>query len=106
MSSLGTQFGLQHMITKSLAIISDARIGKKTDQSAVVERLLTISGEDTITVDRKFLQAWTGRLATRIAIMTNELPSLSEGSGALAGRFIVLVFQQSFFGNEDRGLTD
>ncbi|MBR1156300.1 phage/plasmid primase, P4 family [Bradyrhizobium sp. JYMT SZCCT0428] len=106
MSSLGTQFGLQHLITKSLAIISDARIGKKTDQSAVVERLLTISGEDTITVDRKFLDAWTGRLPTRIAIMTNELPSLTEGSGALAGRFIVLAFQQSFFGNEDTGLTD
>ena len=106
MSSLGTQFGLAPLITKSLAIISDARIGKKTDRAAVTERLLTISGEDAIDVDRKYGTVWTGRLPTRIAIMTNELPAFSEGSGALAGRFLVVLFQHSFFGREDPGLTD
>jgi putative DNA primase/helicase len=106
MTSFGTQFGLAPLITKSLAIVSDARIGKKTDRAAITERLLTISGEDTIDIDRKYGAMWTGRLPTRIAILTNELPAFSEGSGALAGRFLVILFQHSFFGREDPGLTD
>lgn len=106
MTSFGTQFGLAPLITKSLAIVSDARIGRKTDRAAITERLLTISGEDTIDIDRKYGTVWTGRLPTRIAIMTNELPAFSEGSGALAGRFLVIMFQHSFFGREDPGLTD
>jgi P4 family phage/plasmid primase-like protien len=105
MSSLGETFGLEPLITKPLAIVSDARVGGRSDKSLIVERLLSISGEDAITVARKFLSAWHGRLPTRIMILTNELPSLAEGSGALVGRFIVIVFQQSFYGNEDIGLT-
>lgn len=105
MSSLGENFGLEPLITKSLAIISDARMGGRADKSAIVERLLSISGEDAITVPRKFLPAWSGRLPTRFAIMTNELPALADGSGALAGRFLILEFQRSFYGQEDTGLT-
>ena len=92
MSSLGGQFGLQGMITKMLACISDARIGQRTDKTAVVERLLSISGEDAISVQRKFLTDWFGRLPTRMQILTSELPALTEGSGALANRYIVLTF--------------
>jgi hypothetical protein len=33
------------------------------------------------------------------------LPSLTDGSGALVGRFIVLLFQKSFYGKENVGLT-
>jgi putative DNA primase/helicase len=105
MSSLGENFGLEPLITRPLAIVSDARIGGRTDKSVIVERLLSISGEDSLSVPRKFLSAWNGRLPTRFEIMTNELPSLAEGSGALVGRFIVLVFQQSFYGREDTALT-
>jgi putative DNA primase/helicase len=105
MGSLSHQFGLEALINKPLAIISDARIGQRTDKSVIVERLLAISGEDTLTVDRKFKSAWSGRLPTRFAILTNELPSLTDGSGALVGRFIVLLFQKSFFGRENVRLT-
>jgi putative DNA primase/helicase len=38
--------------------------------------------------------------------LSNELPPLRDVSGALAGRFSVLALTQSFFGNEDLGLTD
>ena len=55
----------------------------------VVERLLSVSGEDSLTIDRKYREPWTGRLPTRFVVMTNELPRLSDSSGALASRFIV-----------------
>jgi putative DNA primase/helicase len=106
MSSLAESFGLEPLITKPLAIISDARIGSRTNKSTIAERLLSISGEDTMTVARKFRSAWHGRLMTRFIILTNELPSFSDGSGALAGRFVVLVLTKSFFGKEDPALTD
>lgn len=104
LASLATNFGLAPLIGKCVAIIGDARLSGKADQSAIAERLLSISGEDSITVDRKFQAAWTGRLGVRFLIMTNELPRLSDASGALASRFLVLTMTNSFYGKEDRGL--
>ena len=45
---------------KPLAVVSDARLGSRRTTSIAVERLLSISGEDTITVDRKYREPWTG----------------------------------------------
>jgi putative DNA primase/helicase len=106
LSSLSANFGLAPLMGKQLAIISDARLGSRADQYAITERLLSISGEDGITIDRKFLPGWTGRLPTRFLVLTNELPRLADASGALASRFIVLTLQQSFYGKEDMGLTE
>jgi putative DNA primase/helicase len=106
LSSLGSNFGIAPLIGKRLAIISDARLGGKTDQSVVVERILAITGEDSLSIDRKFKDAWTGRLETRIMVLTNELPRLADASGALASRFLILLLTNSFYGKEDHGLTD
>ena len=48
LNSLGGEFGLAPLIGKTLAVISDARFAGK-DASVVVERLLSISGEDALT---------------------------------------------------------
>lgn len=104
MSSFSEGFGLEPLIGKNLAISGDARIGGRTDQSAIVERLLSISGEDTQTINRKFRHSWTGRLRTRLMMLSNELPRLSDNSGALARRFLVLLTSKSFYGAEDHTL--
>ena len=57
-SSLAGPFGLQQLIGKTLAIVSDARFHGENIPT-VVERLLCISGEDLATVDRKFLGSVT-----------------------------------------------
>ena len=106
LASLGQNFGLAPLIAKQAAIIADARLGGHADQAAIAERLLSISGEDSLTVDRKFMPGWTGRLTTRFLVLTNELPRLADVSGALASRFVVLTMKQSFYGREDIGLTD
>lgn len=106
LANFGTNFGLAPLIGKRAAIIADARLGGKADQSAVAERLLSISGEDSITVDRKFRPAWTGRLGVRFILLSNELPRIADASGALASRFIVWTLTESFYGKEDHGLTD
>lgn len=104
-SSLAGNFGLQPLIEKSLAIVSDARFGGES-VGTVVERLLCISGEDTLTVDRKFLGSVSMKLATRFVFLTNELPRLTDASTALAGRFLVLRLTNTFYGNEDVTLSD
>ena len=106
LASLSTNFGLQPVIGRPLALVSDARLGRKADGSTVVERLLSISGEDSLTIDRKYREPWTGRLPTRFLLLTNELPRLSDSSGALASRFVVFVLTKSFLGGEDPALTD
>jgi putative DNA primase/helicase len=72
----------------------------------VGERLLSISGEGTVTVERKFLPSITLKLATRFVFMTNEMPRITDASGALASRFLILQFTESFYGREDITLTD
>jgi putative DNA primase/helicase len=106
LASLTAGFGLAPLIGKQLAVISDARISHRQDRQVVVERLLSISGEDHQTIDRKFKSAWIGRLAIRFLILSNELPALPDASAALASRMIILQLTQSFIGKEDIKLTD
>ena len=107
LASLGERFGLAPLIGKPLAIISDARLSGRADAQIIVERLLSITGEDGQTIDRKYAtQPWTGKLPTRFVVLTNELPKLGDSSGALASRFVMLLMTRSFYGQEDHGLTD
>ncbi len=106
LAELGTNFGLAPLVGKRVAIISDARLGGRADQAAIAERLLSITGEDALTIDRKYREAWTGKLDVRFVVLSNELPRMTDASGALAARFIVLVLTESFFGREDSGLTN
>ncbi len=105
LASLGQNFGLQDLIGKPLAIISDARLGRN-DTNQVVERLLSVSGEDTLTIDRKYRDPWTGKLGTRFMLVSNELPRFGDASGAIANRFVVLTLAHSWLGRENSALTD
>lgn len=104
LANLSEQFGLAVLVDKSVALIADARISGRADMAVLSERLLSISGEDTLSIPRKFLGDWTGKLPTRFMLMTNELPRIEDASGALASRFLVLVLQHSFYGREDHDL--
>jgi putative DNA primase/helicase len=104
-SSLAGPFGLQPLIGKSVAIVSDARFHGDAI-FIVIERLLCISGEDTLTIDRKHLPSVTMKLPVRFIFFTNELPRLHDASAALAGRFLTLRLTRSFYGHEDRQLTE
>lgn len=106
LASLTQVFGLAPLIGKPLAVISDARLGHRTDGMIATERLLSISGEDLLSVDRKYREAWNGKLPARFLILTNELPRFTDASGVLASRFILLTLQVSFYDNPDPRLTD
>src|SRR5262249_35853944 len=62
LSSLSTQFGLWPLLGKTVAMIQDARLSGRSDTAAIAERLLSVSGEDAVTIDRKNLSPVTAKL--------------------------------------------
>jgi putative DNA primase/helicase len=105
LATLGGDFGLEPLLNAGLAVISDVRLGPKADLATIVEHLLTVIGEDLITVNRKYQKALRGvRLPVRFVLLTNELPGFADASGALAGRFVVLTLTRSWLGCEDETL--
>ena len=105
LSSLGGEFGLAPLIGKALAIVADARFAGR-DNAVVVERLLSISGEDTLTVNRKYRDQWTGKLPCRLHVLSNEMPKLGDASAAIIGRMVLLVLTHSWLGKEDFTLEE
>jgi P4 family phage/plasmid primase-like protien len=103
LQGLTGNFGLQPMLGRSLATIGDARFENRTDK-VLVERLLSIVGDDEVMVDVKNQKPVSTRLDTRLMMASNEVPKFIEASDALAQRFVVLESEISFLGREDLGL--
>jgi len=104
LSGLATQFGAECLIGKPVAIIGDARQSNRSDWAVALERILGITGDDSMTIDRKNKTAWTGDLTTRLILVSNELPKFPDQSGAIATRPLVFKFTESFLGREDKDL--
>lgn len=104
LSGLGGEFGLWPLIDKKLAAITDARISSRADTHKIAERLLSISGGDRQTINRKNQAYWTGPLDVRFLITTNVLPAIRDASGTIATRYILLKLTETFLGREDLNL--
>jgi P4 family phage/plasmid primase-like protien len=97
-------FGLADMVGKSLAVFSDARLSGSQDRGLIIERLLSITGEDKVPVNRKFKKTESMRLPVRLVIASNEFPKLNDASNALVNRMVFLHMTKSFLGKEDDDL--
>ena len=104
LNALASEFGLEGLIGKPLAVVEDARSTDK--QNIIVERLLNITSEDEIGVNRKGIPYWYGQLPTRIMMFSNEMPRLFDSSGAITTRFMSIRLKQSFVDNPDPHLKD
>jgi P4 family phage/plasmid primase-like protien len=107
MHSFSEAFGMQSFIGKKVAVFSDARLDgvRRQNLSVIAERLLSITGEDVLDINRKYVGYWSGALTTRIVVFSNELLRFLDDSGALASRFITNRMIQTFWGREDPDLT-
>jgi len=95
---------MECLIGKPVAIVGDARA--TGDTGDLVSRLLSISGEDTISVRRKNKPSWNGKLGTRFMVLSNLPPRLTDGSAAIINRVVALHFSRSFLGREDREIEE
>ncbi|WP_445168765.1 DNA primase family protein [Mycolicibacterium sp. Dal123E01] len=107
LDTLNSQFGLQALYETGaqLALMSDIRFGAR-DSSTAVGNLLAVTGEDDITVERKYKTAVSTRLPVRFHGSANEMPRWSDNSSALQRRALVLETSRGFrgTGGEDPGL--
>jgi putative DNA primase/helicase len=105
LKSLSGEFGLQNLVGKSVMVDSDARSALKAeDMQTAIERLLSISANDKVIVNRKNKLPISVRLGVRPVIMSNELPSFMDSSNAINDRMVMLKMRKSFLGREDTGL--
>jgi len=104
--ALQTNFGLMGALNKTVLAFPDARVSGKMDQAKIVADLLSISGEDTIRIDRKNLSPIDVKLGCRIMLASNDLPKLHDTSNALIDRVLLLRFFNTFYGKEDIYLRD
>lgn len=104
---LTEQFGLEHLLSCSVAVIPDAHLGHRTCSASAVRVLKTISGEDAITINRKYQTALKNcRMPVRFIIATNTMQALSDPSGALLRRWQFLPMVNTVSAeNRDRGLS-
>ena len=106
LNNFGGTFSLEPLLAKQLAIVSDLRLGRSTDNAAVAETVLRITGEDRVSVNRKNKTAVEVTLPTRFVCFTNVIPQFSDASDALISRFLILPMRQSFYGREDPNLSE
>ncbi|AIU92215.1 Hypothetical protein Cul05146_1656 [Corynebacterium ulcerans] len=92
---LASEFGLGALVGKPLTVIEDARDAGAAGKG-VVERLLNLVANDSMSVNRKNLEYWNGRLNTRLMLVSNEVPRLPDSSGAILNRFITIRLVRSF----------
>lgn len=105
-AQLASGFGLESLLGKTVAFLPEARNtgSKHTSIQVAVERMLSISGEDNVSVERKYQSAWLGKLNARFVMMANEVPALGDSTEAFASRFLSLKTMHSFVGREDTRL--
>jgi putative DNA primase/helicase len=86
---LTNEHGLQGLYHKTVALVSDASIsGGNADTLRAVERLKSITGEDSQQINPKCKAHFeVDRLRVRFVIMSNELQKLTDPTGAMASRF-------------------
>jgi putative DNA primase/helicase len=104
--TLAGRFGLHNLIGSAVAQVTDMNTMSPKDLGTSASRMNGISGEDSVTIERKGITDWNGKLGTRFQIAGNTLPNFGKNTAAMAERLLIIPFDVSFVGREDRGLTD
>lgn len=107
MADLSGDFGLEGLTDKRLILLPDAHDARATGRSAALERIKAITGADPISVNRKGKQLINNAvLKARLLVTCNKMPRFIDESGALAARMLIVQFDRSFIGREDRTMPE
>lgn len=103
--AIGGDFGLQPLLSLSVVAFSDVRVEGRSG-TKFLSHLLTIIGEDPVSVNRKGQPEITNvKMPCRFTITANMPVVLPDDSGALDARWLFLRTKQSHVGHEDAGLA-
>lgn len=103
---LGTPFGLQSFLDARLAFFGDVRHSGSRQNQHVLETLLSLTGGDSLNIDRKFKTPIRNyRVRAKLMLAFNGLPDFRENSAALINRILYIHFPVSFIDRENTNLT-
>lgn len=103
---LGKDFGVKALIGKQVFIVPDLRVGKNANIAGIIEMLLNMSGEDDVSVGRKFEDDKQTKLNTRAFLVGNAETAFPDQSGALTARYHGLVMKKTFAGGKEDNTLD
>lgn len=92
---------MESILNKSVLFIGDAHDVSGPERNRILDRFLSITGGDELTVARLYKQSWHGILPGRLTIAANSIPTFFDDSGAFGNRLLLLPFNKSFLGQED-----
>ena len=104
--SLADKFGLRRLLGRHVAFVGKVTLAGE-GKPRILETLNAITGGDPVPIEEKYNpQCVSVTLPTRFSISCNEMPSFVDPSGTLSARLLVLNYNKSFVGREDRGLVE
>lgn len=95
-SAFNDKFGTSELVDKYAALISEDLSPNSTEALRVMQMIKKITGEDTVTVQKKYRDAYSVRLFCRFTYAGNKLPIWSDDSLAIMRRFNMLYFPNDF----------
>lgn len=99
--SLGSSWGLDGLLGKSLLFIPEAR-NSEFSKGTTADILKAISGGDVVRIERRYEHSVSAVLPIKIIVVSNNLLTFDDVSGVIFSRFLTLNFQQTFYGCEDK----
>lgn len=106
LEQLANAHGTQHLHDKKLVTVGDAQQMQTGSRFIAKEILLSVTGNDSITINPKNKTPFTTKAVCRIIIMANELPTMNDAAGALVNRMLIWKFRNSFSGKENFDLNE
>ena len=102
MKELGSDFGLESIVGKSLLTYPDYRPTDKTgaDLGQATQALLSLTGRDRQNIRRKNQKTIAATLRAKFVMGSNDVVALPDASGTIANRVHALSFDHSFLDTE------
>jgi len=103
---LADKFGPRRLEGKLVAFVGEVNLANSRDKYRILETWNSIIGGDPIPIERKNKdESPSTVLPTRFSISCNEMPSFVDPTGALSARLLILNYDKSNVGREDRSLA-
>jgi P4 family phage/plasmid primase-like protien len=99
-------FGMSNLIGKYSAIMSEDQVTKRMDSGHILQTLKRLTGQNLISIKRKFKESYSMKLFARLTFETNELPRFVDNPQALRRRIMFLCYNNSFEDSPDVTLKD
>lgn len=103
---LAYTFGMEMVVGKYAAIISEDQTAKRVDTNLVLQAIKRLTGRNRMVIRKKWKDSFNAELFARVTYECDQLPAFVDGAGALGRRINMLHFKNSFADHVDTSLKD